>query len=294
MDIRLIAIQMCFLHVWSFVEIPQAPPPATVEEPEYREVRYLVSEPWCRYCPAAKQRFLAAGHPSSNIISIATARQMGHTWNGSVPHEFTVRQRVTAKPEATTRRVRVQPSRVQWNGRSYNPRTYRRCGDPRCQMCNYITSARVWQTTSVTLPAGQQPTPDDIITEMLGLMDLTDSDVLADLGCGDGRILIEAAKRYGCRGVGVEIDAERAKEARQAVESAGLSDRIEIITGDVKDFSPAQYGVTSLTAYLYPELLAEISETIASVRIAATPFHPVPGLEMDQSGSVYLYRNLNQ
>lgn len=270
---------------------PPAPKPAK-QHAAYREVRYLVSEPWCIYCPAAKRRFLAAGNPASNIISIATARAMGHHWSGSVPHEFTVRQRVqtSPKPAATTRRVQVQPAWVQWQGRNYDPRTYRRCGDPRCQMCNYITSARVWQATSVTLPAGQQPTPDDVIAEMLGYLDLQESDVLADLGCGDGRILIEAVKRYGCSGVGIEIDAQRAQEARQLVASAGLSDRIEIITGDVRDFNPERHGVTALTAYLFPELLAEISDTIASVRIAVTPFHAVPGLDMQQIGSVYVYR----
>lgn len=271
---------------------PVAPPDA---KPEWQEVRYLVSEPWCQYCPAAKRRFLAAGHPASNIINIAAARKLGHQWSGSVPHEFTVRTRVRSneqefEPATTTRRIQVQPARVQWNGREYNPRTYRRCGNPRCQMCNYITSARVWQTTSVTLPAGQQPTPDDIVAEMLGLMDLTSSDVLADLGCGDGRILIEAATRYGCRGVGVEIDSDRADDARREVADAGLSDQITIITGDVRDFDADEHGVTAVTAYLYPELLSEISATISSVRVAATPFHAVPGLESDRVGSVYLYR----
>ena len=49
---------------------------------------WLVSESWCTYCPAARAKFLAEGNPSSRVIDIATARQMGEMWSGSVPHRF--------------------------------------------------------------------------------------------------------------------------------------------------------------------------------------------------------------
>lgn len=72
--------------------------------------RYLVSESWCVYCPAAKTRFLNSGGKPENIIDIATAKAMGHSWSGGVPHEFT-------RQVETTREVVNPPTyRRQWPG----------------------------------------------------------------------------------------------------------------------------------------------------------------------------------
>lgn len=88
------------------------------------------------------------------------------------------------------------------------------------------------------VPPPQEPTPDVTLHQMIDILSLSPEDVLADLGCGDGRILIEAVKQYGCRGVGIEIDPARAEIARRKVSDACLADRIEIITGDALQFDP--------------------------------------------------------
>ena len=62
------------------------------------------------------------------------------------------------------------------------------------------------------------PTPDEIVDAMLKMAAVTAKDTVYDLGCGDGRIVITAAKKYGARGVGIDIDPERIKEANANVE----------------------------------------------------------------------------
>jgi ribosomal protein L11 methylase PrmA len=73
-----------------------------------------------------------------------------------------------------------------------------------------------------------------------------------DLGCGDGRIVITAAKKYGARGVGVDIDPDRITEARANVQRAGVGDRVKIIEGDLFAMPIGEASVVTL--YLLPSL----------------------------------------
>lgn len=172
--------------------------------------------------------------------------------------------------------------------------TYGGCSSSKCGMCREIRKLQSEyrrQKASAALPDAQQPTPDETITQSLDLMRLTANDTLADVGCGDGRVLIEAARSHGCKGVGIEIDAELAELARQQVAEAGMADRIEIITGDALDFNPSDYSVTAIFAHLYQPLLEKLSPKFQQVSVVASPFHQVPGLEgMVQHGDVWIYR----
>src|SRR5690349_5493800 len=67
------------------------------------------------------------------------------------------------------------------------------------------------------------PTPQDVVDRMLEVAQVTNKDVVYDLGCGDGRIVITAAKKYGARGVGVDIDKDRISESRRNARDAGVS-----------------------------------------------------------------------
>lgn len=231
----------------------------------------------------------------------------GKTWGGFGPGTISqirsylgIGSGVSAPAQSTKPATRyVQPSggmvRDQWG--DYDPSTYLGCGNRNCAMCNNRRAVQSgYRQTSYTpadpstLSADQQPTPEYVIDDMLRLISPRSSDVLGDLGCGDGRILITAVKRYRCRGVGVELDPVRAEEARKWVRSEGLENQITIVTGDVRDFNPKAHGVTVITAYLFPELLVEIAPLFDTVRAAATPFHPVPGLRMTEHGDVWLYR----
>ncbi len=96
------------------------------------------------------------------------------------------------------------------------------------------------------------PTPTQVVAEMLRLANVTEKDVVYDLGCGDGRIVITAAKQYGARGVGIDIDPERIKESNANAQQAGVADRVKFTTQDLfkTDLSEA----TVVTLYLLPEI----------------------------------------
>jgi precorrin-6B methylase 2 len=92
------------------------------------------------------------------------------------------------------------------------------------------------------------PTPQDVVERMLALAEVTNKDVVYDLGCGDGRIVITAAKKYGARGVGVDIDAERIAESEANAKKAGVQQLVSFKLQDAMtvDMSPA----TVVTLYL--------------------------------------------
>lgn len=283
----------------SVTKPPEVKPPAPAMEQVVQEEHWLVSEPWCRFCPAAKRAFLAEGHPASHILSIRQARERHGMSVTSVPFRYTTKKSVSVTAPAVRQRLPVVDT--QW-GRIDLETYQRNCNCPMCQGIRALQAryrAMQQPQTAVETPvpdavaprASQEPTPADVIDRMLDLMRLTDRDVLADFGCGDGRILIEAVRRSGCRGIGIEIDPEMAARARIAVRSAGLSDKIEIRTGDVLDFDPEPNGVTAVTAYLFPELLARIGRKVTKVRVAASPFHRIDGVPMSEHDGIWVYRS---
>ena len=85
------------------------------------------------------------------------------------------------------------------------------------------------------------PTPQDVVDRMLELAGVGQGDVVYDLGCGDGRIVITAAKKYGARGVGVDINPERIAESKANAEAAGVAGLVEFRLQDAMtvDVSPA-------------------------------------------------------
>ncbi len=101
------------------------------------------------------------------------------------------------------------------------------------------------------------PTPHAVVDAMLRLAGVGAGDVVYDLGAGDGRIVIAAARRYGIRAVGIEIDARKAAEARANVERAGLADRVEIRLGNALDADLREASVVTL--FLFPEINARLA-----------------------------------
>jgi predicted RNA methylase len=96
------------------------------------------------------------------------------------------------------------------------------------------------------------PTPHDVVQKMLDLAKITKNDVVYDLGCGDGRIVVTAAKKYGCQGVGFDIDPERIKESRENIKRHGVEVLTKVRQEDIfqVDLSPANV----ITMYLLPSL----------------------------------------
>jgi SAM-dependent methyltransferase len=95
-------------------------------------------------------------------------------------------------------------------------------------------------------------TPEPVVVEMLRLAKVTKTDVVYDLGSGDGRIVITAAREFGARGTGIEIDPALVKEARESARKARVTDRVRFLQQDLfeADISEA----TVVTLYLLPEV----------------------------------------
>lgn len=96
------------------------------------------------------------------------------------------------------------------------------------------------------------PTPDEVVLEMLKLANVSKNDVLYDLGCGDGRIVITAVKKFGCRGVGIDIDPQRIKESRENATKAGVSNKVRFIEENLFNASIGE--ATVVTLYLLSEV----------------------------------------
>jgi cyclopropane fatty-acyl-phospholipid synthase-like methyltransferase len=111
-------------------------------------------------------------------------------------------------------------------------------------------------TPGVKLDVPYVSTPDSVVAEMLRLAAVRPGDMVYDLGCGDGRIVIAAAKDFGARGVGIDIDPARIAEANAAARRAGVSPRVRFTVQDLfqTDFSEASV----VALYLYPEMNAKL------------------------------------
>lgn len=94
------------------------------------------------------------------------------------------------------------------------------------------------------------PTRQPVVDAMLKLADVKSTDVVYDLGCGDGRIVITAAKDFGAKGVGIDINPQRIKEAKTNAKKAGVTTKVKFIEGDLfkSDFREASV----VTLYLLP------------------------------------------
>jgi SAM-dependent methyltransferase len=95
-------------------------------------------------------------------------------------------------------------------------------------------------------------TPQNVVEAMLDLARVTPADIVYDLGSGDGRIPITAAKKYGARGVGIEIDLFHLREAKDNLANAGVGDRVRFLNEDL--FQADLHEATVVTLFLLPKL----------------------------------------
>jgi SAM-dependent methyltransferase len=103
-----------------------------------------------------------------------------------------------------------------------------------------------------TLDVPYVPTPPEVVSKMLDLARVGKSDTVYDLGCGDGRIVVTAASKYGARGTGIDINPQRIEEAKANARAAGVQDRVDFRVGNLfeTNLSPA----TVVTLYLLPDI----------------------------------------
>ncbi len=122
------------------------------------------------------------------------------------------------------------------------------------------------QSTTETKPLDVPyvPTHEKVVAEMLRVANVRKDDVLYDLGSGDGRIVITAARELGTRGTGIDIDPERVRDANENARRAGVTDKVKFMQGDIFDAKISDatvvtlYLLPSVNMRLRPKLLSEL------------------------------------
>jgi SAM-dependent methyltransferase len=141
-------------------------------------------------------------------------------------------------------------------------------------------------------------TPDKVVSAMLKLAGVKASDVVYDLGCGDGRIVIAAAKDYGAHGVGIDIDPERVQEARENARKAGVETLVKFEVNDL--FASDIHNATVVALYLLPDVNLRLRPKLLKdlkpgTRIVSHDFHmgdwkPEKHELVDAGSNIYLWK----
>jgi SAM-dependent methyltransferase len=128
-----------------------------------------------------------------------------------------------------------------------------------------VTTFAFAQTTAeVKLDVPYVPTRPSVVNAMLKLANVSSRDVVYDLGCGDGRIVITAAKQYGATGKGIDINPERIAEAKANAQKANVTNKVKFSVANLfeTDFSPASvvtlYLLPAVNLKLRPQLLKQL------------------------------------
>lgn len=149
-----------------------------------------------------------------------------------------------------------------------------------------------WRAAEPRPPLDQTRTPDvvyvgtpyDVISQMLKMAGVKKGDVVYDLGCGDGRMVILAAQKYGCRGVGYDIDPERVSAALENVRRGGVGSLVKIVQEDIftVDLSEADVLLLYLLPELNQKLLPQFEQLKPGSRLV-THDYDIGGIEADKS-----------
>lgn len=131
------------------------------------------------------------------------------------------------------------------------------------------------------------PTPHEVVDKMLQMAQVTKDDLVYDLGCGDGRIVVAAAKKYGCKAVGFDIDPKRVAEAKENVKKNKVGHLVTIEQKDIFELDLSKASV--ITLYLLPslnvKLIPQLEKLKPGSRIVSHDFD-MRGVEPDQKVEV--------
>jgi len=150
----------------------------------------------------------------------------------------------------------------------------------------YRTGTARLDTAPLPRPEVNAPfvrTPDEIVDAILELADPKEDETLYDLGCGDGRIVVRAAERFGCRAVGFDVDPERVNEARENARRRGVAELVTIVEQDIftLDLSEADVVTLYLLPRLNAKLMPQLKQLRSGARVVSHEFD-LPGIEPDE------------
>jgi SAM-dependent methyltransferase len=119
-------------------------------------------------------------------------------------------------------------------------------------LCLVCSQACAQNSTKRAPDVRYEPSPPEVVTAILRLADVGKDDIVYDLGCGDGRIVIAAARDFGAHGVGIDIDPRRIAESEENASKAGVTSRVEFREEDL--FEADFHEATVVTLFLWPSL----------------------------------------
>ncbi|QEL18357.1 SAM-dependent methyltransferase [Limnoglobus roseus] len=157
------------------------------------------------------------------------------------------------------------------------------------RVCLFVTVLAAAMGAAAEPPRGKKPvvilvpTPQDVVEKMLDAAAVTKADVVADLGCGDGRIVVTAAKVYGCKAHGYDLDRACVKVSRAAVEKAGVGKLVRVEEADILDVDLSDVTVVTLFVgtTLNAKLVPRLEKMKAGSRVVSHVF-PIPGVKPDR------------
>jgi len=132
------------------------------------------------------------------------------------------------------------------------------------------------------------PTPQEVVEKMLDMAKVTKSDFVVDLGCGDGRIVATAAKKYGAKGLGVDFDEERIKDSKETLKKFGVENLVELRQGDALKVPAKDLNKTTVVMlYMLDEFMGKLEDIAKKdlpkgARIVSHDFR-FPNWEADQT-----------
>jgi len=276
---------------------------------------------------AALVYFGGRSHDESAVVETVQAEAI-ETFLGVGPHEITIRN-VTKKP--VHYKLRAYGSDAPAVERMLLPEEIDRYPAPQTIVISYLKygsevthslypgkpysfrydnagNADIWvgahgREDAVDL-APYVPTPPEVLAEMCVLGEVTKDSVVYDIGCGDGRIVIHAAKVYGARGVGIDIEPERIRESKANAKAAGVERLVKFKLADATKVDIS--GATVVMMYLLPEsnelLRPKLEKELKPGVLVVTHNYMIPGWEEkevtskvvpDAEGSehtIFLYR----
>lgn len=127
-----------------------------------------------------------------------------------------------------------------------------------------IALASTSESGPLSLDVPYVPTPQIVVDKMLELASVKSNDVVYDLGCGDGRIVVTAAKKYGARGVGVDLDPDRIRESEENVKANKVSTLVSIRRGDALRTDVSEASVVTL--YLLPDVNLKLKPQLQKLK----------------------------
>jgi hypothetical protein len=222
--------------------------------------------------PDGKVRIRLVGYRTSEQIQKAVNKQATSGGAANLPAGPTVRRGPVML-------------RDQWG--SYRSDNAFHCGQ-NCPMCDARRARRQREGWQSSMKLGQEPAPREQVDEAIRGLGIGPDSLFADVGCGDGAVLIAAVRATGCRAVGIEIDPVRAAAARDNARDHGVADRIYVITADARTVDLGKLGVTEVFTFLFPDLLRQLGPTLRDYPVAAV-YHPIPGRDGTLRNGVYFY-----